>query len=231
MEFFFKSFTAVWLGVLTSISPCPLATNIAAISFIGKKVNNSWHTFLSGLSYMFGRMLAYILISVILLAGFTSVPGIAHFLQKNMNKFLGPILIVTGLFLLGILSLNFSNNLAGDKVKKFAENNHMSGAALLGIVFALSFCPVSAALFFGSLIPLSIKYDSNFIFPSLYGIGTALPVVVFAIVLAFSAKTVGKVFNKITQIEYWSRMITGVIFELVGFYFTFKYIFMFNIEF
>jgi len=216
---------------MTAISPCPLATNIAAISFIGKKVNSGWHTLLSGIAYMFGRMLAYIIISVILVAGFTSVPTIAQFLQKNMNKMLGPILIVAGLFLLGLLSMNFSGNLAGEGVKKFAEKNHMSGATLLGVLFALSFCPVSAALFFGSLIPLSIKYDSNFIFPSLYGIGTALPVVAFAIILAFSAKTVGKVFNKITQIEYWSRMTTGIVFELVGVYFTFKYIFNFNIEF
>jgi len=231
MEFFLKSFTAVWLGILTSISPCPLATNIAAISFIGKKVNNSWHTLLSGLSYMCGRMLAYIAISVILVAGVTSVPSIALFLQKNMNKMLGPILIVTGLFLLGVFKMSFSGNLAGDGVKKFAENNHMSGAALLGVLFALSFCPVSAALFFGSLIPLSIKYNSNFIYPSLYGIGTALPVVAFAIILAFSAKTVGKVFNRITQIEYWSRMLTGGLFELIGIYFTLKYLFKFDITF
>lgn len=231
MEFLLKSFTAIWLGILTSISPCPLATNIAAISFIGKKVGSGWHTLLSGLSYMFGRMLAYMLISIMLLAGLTSVPSIALFLQKNMNKFLGPILIIVGLFLLGVFKMSFSGNLAGDGVKKFAETHHMSGAALLGILFALSFCPVSAALFFGSLIPLSIKYDSNFIFPSLYGIGTALPVVAFAVILAFSAKTVGKVFNRITQVEYWSRMTTGVLFELIGIYFTLKYVFALNINF
>lgn len=217
--------SAIWLGILTSISPCPLATNIAAISYIGKRVANPRLVFLSGLLYMLGRMLAYLILGIILVAGALSIPELSYFLQENINKFLGPILIIAGIFLLELLPLNFTGFGLSRRVQGHVEDYGIWGALVLGIIFALSFCPISAALFFGSLIPLSIKYNSSFILPSLFGIGTALPVILFAFLIGLSTRLVSKVFNRLTQVELWARRITGVIFVLVGLYYSLVYIF------
>ncbi len=217
--------SAIWLGILTSISPCPLATNIAAISYIGKRLANPRLVFLSGLLYMLGRMLAYLILGIILVAGALSIPKLSYFLQENINKYLGPILIIAGIFLLELLPLNFTGFGLSRRMQGHVEDYGIWGAFLLGIIFALSFCPISAALFFGSLIPLSIKYDSGFILPSLFGIGTSLPVILFAFLIGLSTRLVSKVFNRLTQVELWARRITGVIFVLVGLYYSLVYIF------
>lgn len=223
---FLRAASALWLGILTSISPCPLATNIAAISFIGKRVGSGRHVFLSGFFYTLGRMITYLVLGVFVVAGVLSIPGLSYFLQKYMNKLLGPLLIIVGMVLLELIRLNISGgSMAGEKMKKHAEKGGIWGAGLLGIVFALSFCPVSAALFFGSLIPLSVKHRSSIMLPSLYGIGTGLPVILFAILIALGARAVGKAFNKLTQIEWWVRRITGGIFIAVGIYYSLTYIF------
>lgn len=217
--------SAFWLGILTSLSPCPLATNIAAISFIGRKVGDSHKVLLSGTAYTVGRMLAYLLLAVIVIAGILSIPGISNFLQEYMNKILGPLLILVGLVLLEIIPLRLSGISAGEKSERLARKGGLGGAAALGFIFALSLCPVSAALFFGSLIPLSVKHSSTFLLPSIYGIATGLPVLVFAFVIAFSAGSLGKLFNKMTLIDKWVRRITGVIFVAVGIYYSLIYIF------
>ena len=217
--------SAFWLGILTSISPCPLATNIAAISFIGRKVGDSRRVLFSGTAYTVGRMLAYLILAIIVIAGILSIPGISNFLQEYMNKILGPLLILVGLILLEIIPLRLSNFGAGEKSQNIAEKGGIWGAAALGFLFALSLCPVSAALFFGSLIPLSVKHNSSVLLPLIYGIATGLPVLVFAFVIAFSAGSLGKLFNRLTQIEKWVRRITGAIFVAVGIYYSLIYIF------
>jgi cytochrome c-type biogenesis protein len=217
--------SAFWFGILTSISPCPLATNIAAISYIGKHVESNRKMMLSGIFYTLGRMISYIGISLIIIAGLLSIPHVSFFLQEHMNKFLGPILLIAGLFLLEVIHFSLPDVLPKDKFSSLAENGNVLSAGLLGIIFALSFCPVSAALFFGSLIPISIKHNSVFLFPSLYGIGTSLPVFVFASIMGISTQFVGKAFNKITQFEFWARRITGVIFIAVGIYYSLIYLF------
>ena len=216
--------SAVWLGVLTSISPCPLATNIAAISYIGKRVDRPARVLLSGLVYTFGRMLAYVALGLLVVGSVLSIPDLAFFLQRHMNKALGPILILAGLLLLGIIRLNFSGYTAGEKVRRQAERLGLWGAGLLGLLFALSFCPVSAALFFGSLIPIALEQQSSLIMPTVYGLGTALPVVLFAVLVAFGARFVGKVFDRLTQFERQARRVTAVVFILVGIYYIFTYI-------
>ena len=224
-EFLLGMLTALWLGVLTSISPCPLATNIAAISFIGRRVGNSRHVFLSGVLYTLGRTFTYLFLGVLLVKSLLSAPHVSHSLQTNMNKILGPILIVVGMFLLELFRFSVPGLGLSEKMKRRVEGMGMGGAALLGIVFALSFCPVSAALFFGSLIPLAVKSGSETLLPSVYGVGTALPVVMFAVLIAFGAHSVGKVFDRITQVERWARRITGVVFIGIGIYFSLAYIF------
>ncbi len=224
-EFFLGIVSAVWLGILTSISPCPLATNIAAISFIGRRVENPRHVLLSGLLYTSGRALTYLLLGVFLVTSLLSAPYISHALQKYMNKALGPVLILVGMFLLDLLRFNFSLPGMSDTMRGRVEKMGLAGPALLGILFALSFCPVSAALFFGSLIPLALKSGSGIVLPSLYGIGTALPVVLFAVLIALGFRAVGSVFNRITQFEFWARRVTGAVFIAVGIYLSLVYIF------
>jgi len=217
--------SALWLGVLTSISPCPLATNIAAISYIGRKVGNSRQVFLTGVLYTVGRTLAYLGLAFVLVASVLSVPQISLFLQKYMHLVLGPLLIVVGMFLLGWIELNMGGGGMGEGLQKRVDAMGIWGALLLGVVFALTFCPTSAALFFGSLVPLSLKVNSSVTLPVVYGVGTALPVMVFAVLLATSAQSVGKAYNVLAKIEWWARMLTGGIFVLVGIYFSLKYVF------
>jgi len=224
-EFVIGFSTALWLGILTSISPCPLATNIAAISFIGGRVESPGRVFLAGSLYTLGRTLTYLLLSILIVTSLVSIPYLSTFLQKYMNKIMGPVLIVAGMFLLELLSVNIKGPGSSQKFQKRAEDWGLWGSALLGIVFALSFCPVSAALFFGSLIPLAVKYESSVLLPSAYGIGTALPVFVFSILIALGARSVGRAFQKITAVEFWARRITGGLFIAVGIYLSLKYIF------
>ena len=224
-EFFFGLGSALWLGVLTSISPCPLATNIAAISYIGRRVGSARNLFLSGLLYTLGRTLAYLGLAIVLVASVLSVPQIAMFLQKYMHLVLGPILILVGMFLKGLIELNLAAKGMSEGLQKRVDAMGVWGALLLGMIFALTFCPTSAALFFGSLIPLSLKMNSSVLLPVVYGVGTALPVIVFAALLATSAQSVGKAYNVLAKIEWWARMLTGVIFIVVGLYFSLKHVF------
>ncbi|MDL1977887.1 MAG: aromatic aminobenezylarsenical efflux permease ArsG family transporter [Deltaproteobacteria bacterium] len=221
----FGTLSALWLGILTSISPCPLATNIVAISFIGKGVGRPYHVLLLGLSYTFGRMIAYFVLGILITKGILSIPGVSYFLQTYLNKLLGPLLIVVGMFLVELIKVNISWAPDSDTIEKHAEKDSLRGAVLLGSLFALSFCPVSAALFFGSLIPLSVKYSSVVALPFSYGIGTGLPVILSAILLAGGARSVAKAFNKLTRVEWWVRRITGGIFILTGIYYCLTYIF------
>jgi len=224
--FLFGAATAFWLGLLTAISPCPLATNLAAISFIGRKINNSRQTLISGTAYTIGRSLTYIVIGAILVLGLTAVPSVSWFLQRYMNKILGPILIVVGMALLELFSFELPVIVSNKRMEEQAEKSGLLSSGLLGVMFALSFCPVSAALFFGSLVPLSIKHESYFIMPLLYGIGTGLPVMLFALAIAFGVKSVAQAFDKLTKVELWVRRITGTIFILIGIYFCLRFIFV-----
>lgn len=212
-------FSALWLGILTAISPCPMATNIAAISFISKNIECPYKTVWAGFLYTFGRVLTYVVLGFIVVGGLLALPSVANFLQHSINKFIGPILILIGLLLLNVIKLNFSVGVKHEKFQEFAQTSNFLGAFLLGVIFALSFCPTSAALFFGSLTSLAIEYHSKLIIPTAYGIGTGLPVVIFAIVVAFSMHKLGEIYNNIVKFEFWFRRITGGIFIVAGIYF------------
>ncbi len=217
--------SALWLGILTSISPCPLASNIAAISFIGRKVGSTRLVLLSGLLYTIGRTAAYLTLGVVIMTGLMARGEIARFLQRYLNQILGPVLILVGMLLLGLLNFAGSINLAGPGLQQRASQGNSCWAFLLGMLFALSFCPVSAGLFFGALIPLSTSNGSRFVLPTLYGVGTALPVIVFAFLMAFASWHVGKAFNRLTQIERWVRIVTGLIFIVAGIYYSLVYVY------
>jgi cytochrome c biogenesis protein CcdA len=224
-DFFLVSVSALWLGILTSISPCPLATNIAAISYVAREVNDPRRVLMSGVLYTVGRTIAYVGLAVILVMSLLSAPHVSHILQKYMNKILGPLMILVGMFLLNLIRFGWSGSGPGEEFQRRAGKMGMWGAGLLGIGFALSFCPISAALYFGSLLPLTLQHNSKFVLPSLYGIGTALPVVVFAVIIAWSANSLGNAYASITRVERWARIATGVVFIGVGIYFTLDNIF------
>ena len=153
--FYLNVISALWLGILTSISPCPMATNIAAISFITRNLESSKRVLRSGLLYSVGRMIAYVVIAVLAVASLLSLPEVAFYLEVYMGKIIGPLLIVVGIILLGVIPLSFSTSIpGGGKLQEKAGKWGIWGAALLGMIFALTFCPISGALFFGSLIPL-----------------------------------------------------------------------------
>lgn len=216
--------TAVWLGVLTSISPCPLAANIAAIGYIGRDVKSPGGALWRGVSYTLGRSISYVVLSIIIVTALLAVPDVALFLQNEFNVILGPILLLVGLILLRVLRLpvSASGSLAV-RLQNRIRNLGVLGALLLGILFALSFCPISAALYFGSLIPLSLERNSPVLLPLCYALGTAAPVVIFAVLLAFGAHLVGRAYNTLTVIERWARPVTGLIFVVVGLYYCWEY--------
>jgi cytochrome c biogenesis protein CcdA len=216
--------SALWLGILTSISPCPLATNVAAMSFIARRLESPTEAFLSGLLYTLGRTITYVGIAMIIVASLLSVPEISQLLQKQMNRILGPVLILVGMFLLELIRIDLPTSGFAGKVGDRLGGWGAWGGAALGIVFALSFCPLSAALFFASLIPLAAKWESTVLLPSLYGVGTALPVFLFALLVAFGVHAVGKAFDRLTQFSTWARRITGGLFIGIGIYFTLAYV-------
>lgn len=219
MEYFMALSSALWLGILTSISPCPLATNIAAISYVGRRVDSPSSVFTAGILYTVGRMLTYVTLGAILVSSMLSTPLVSHVLQKHMNMFLGPILILVGLFLLEIISLNIGGAGITESLQKKADALGIWGAGFLGIIFALSFCPTSAALFFGSLLPLALKHQSGLLLPGFYGVATALPVFLFAILLSMGANRVAQAYNRVIIFEKWARKITGLLFLLIGAYY------------
>jgi len=221
-SWYLNMFSAFWLGVLTSISPCPLATNVAAISFVARNLGSSQKVLWSGVLYSLGRMLVYIVIAVLAVASLLSLPEVSFFLETNMHKIIGPLLIVVGIILLEILPISFSTSFLSSSVQDRARRWGIWGSGLLGIIFALTFCPLSAALFFGSLIPLAVDGKSAVLMPSLYGLGTAMPVIGFAIVLAFGVKSLGKFFEKLTHMEKWARKATAFVFIAAGLYLLLK---------
>lgn len=217
--------SALWLGILTAISPCPLATNIAAISFIGRRVGNRRGVLLSGLLYAAGRTFTYVTLGLVITAGVLATADVSRFLQRYMNEILGPVLILLGMILLGWIGSGLSWNVASEGVQRRAARGGLLWALLLGVLFALSFCPVSAGLFFAGLVPLAIKVQSPLLLPMLYGVGTALPVVVFAFLIAFAAEGVGKAFDGLTRIETWARATAGVLFILGGIYYSLVHVY------
>jgi cytochrome c biogenesis protein CcdA len=226
MELVAVALMSLWLGILTSISPCPLATNIAAISFITRDAGRARRVFASGALYTVGRAAAYSLLAALLVSSVLSAPALSHFLQTHMGRIIGPVLVLAGMALLGLIRVpGFSG--AGDPARlqrRFARMG-VWGAAILGFVFALSFCPVSAALFFGSLLPLALAGESRVLLPSLYGIGTALPVLALAFAVALGARSFAGVFARAASVERWLRGATGVVFIATGVYLSLTNIF------
>ncbi|MDA9344154.1 aromatic aminobenezylarsenical efflux permease ArsG family transporter [Algibacter sp.] len=213
--------SAFILGLMTAISPCPLATNITSTAFISKNISSKRKVFLSGLLYSLGRGFSYTSIGLILYFG-ASKFHIARFFNQNGEKYLGPLLILIGLIMLNIIKLNFlvKSNFQEKLSEKFKDKG-LLGSFMIGVVFALAFCPYSGALFFGMLIPMTIASADGLYLPIVFAFGTGLPVILFTYLLAFTVGKVGVFYNKITKIEKIMRTVAGVVFILTGLYYVF----------
>ena len=210
--------TALVLGLLTAISPCPLATNITAIGFIGKDLEKRNRVFFNGLFYTLGRVISYTLIPLIIYFGADQFK-LSGFFQRYGEKIIGPLLLLIGIFMLDIIRINFpglgrlSEKMENKKSWRFID------AVLLGIVFALAFCPYSGVLYFGMLVPLTISSPSGFYLPVIFAIATGIPVIIFAWVLAYTVSGIGGLYNKITVFELWFRRVIAILLSIVGIYY------------
>lgn len=211
--------TAFLIGILTSISPCPLATNITAIAFISKNINNPRNTIIKGFVYTLGRGTTYMILSIIMYFGISSFQ-ISRIFEGWGDKVLGPILIIIGLVMLGVIKFpSVGKNELLEKVKlKIASKGNL-GAFLLGMLFALAFCPYSAVLFFGVLTPLVLRTTEWVFLPQFFALGTGLPVIVFSFLIAFSVQRVSRIFKIVSNIERSVRYIVASIFLIVGIYY------------
>lgn len=210
--------TAFVLGLMTAISPCPLATNISAIGFISRDIENQKRVFYNGLTYTLGRAISYTGLAVILYSG-ASKMQVSMLFQGWGEKILGPFLILTGLLMLDVIKLNFPGfSRLTDKIGERSKGSYWS-TLLLGMVFALAFCPYSGVLYFAMLIPLTISSASGLYLPVVFAIATGLPVILFAWLLAFAVGNVGKMYNRIKVFELWFRRVVSVVFIGVGIYY------------
>ncbi|HKL72464.1 MAG TPA: aromatic aminobenezylarsenical efflux permease ArsG family transporter [Marinilabiliaceae bacterium] len=220
----FPIFTAFILGLMTAISPCPLATNITAIGYVSKDIVNQRKVFVNGLVYTLGRAISYTAIGLLFFFG-ASQFEFAGFFQEWGEKLLGPLLIIIGFFMLGVLKLNIPGMDFFSQKMEGKSNSGFWGVLLLGIVYALAFCPYSGVLYFGMLIPMTISSASGLYLPLFFAIATGLPVIIFAWLLAFSVGSIGNVYNKLKVFEIWFRRILAVLFIAVGAYYLFTVFF------
>lgn len=216
-----NSSTLVWtaflLGLLTALSPCPLATNIAAIGFIGKDIENRKRIFRNGLLYTLGRILSYTLLGVVLiliLKEGSNMFGIQKTIGVWGELVLGPLLFLIGLFML-----------LGDRLNlpQFGFQGNAEGLARKGgwgALFALAFCPTSGVFYFGMLIPMSATATAGYLLPVVFAIATAIPVLVVAWILAFSVQQLGSFYGKMQKVQKWMNRIVGVLFIVIGIYYS-----------
>lgn len=222
-----------WLGLLTAVSPCPLTTNIAAISFLGRSAGNWPRVLLSAMLYALGRTIVYVGLGAALLWAFGAMaggdglrefasPASRHF-QRYGNIVMGPALLLIGMIMLGLIELNISVGVGGSKLQERLAKGGAIWALPLGVLFALAFCPPSVAMFLSAMV-ISLESGSAILPPLVYGIGTAVPVIAFAFIIAFASQSVGKAFNRLTQVERILRAVTGSVFILAGLYYCLAYI-------
>jgi cytochrome c biogenesis protein CcdA len=209
---------ALWLGVLTSVSPCPMATNVAAIGYLARSSHSRAMQLLAGLLYAAGRALAYALVGALITWGLMSAPAVSIFLQKHLGQLIGPLLVFVGMVLLGLLPGLPSFGIVGNRISKRVADMGVWGAGLLGFLFAMAFCPVSGALFFGSLLPMAVARESVVLLPVCYGVGSALPVLFFGILLTVARQSASRAMGRLQRIDRWLMPATGWILVAAGLY-------------
>ncbi len=213
--------SALVLGFMTSISPCPLATNITAVGFISKDIDNRNRVFINGLLYTLGRAITYTAIALVLYLGADQFK-FSGFFQQYGEKILGPLLIIIGLFMLDVIKIKFPG-MSGlsSKMENKLRWSYFD-AILLGMLFALAFCPYSGVLYFGMLVPMTISSASGLYLPVLFAIATGIPVIIVSWILAYTLSGIGGFYNKIKSFEIWFRRVIAALFIIVGIYYVFR---------
>jgi cytochrome c biogenesis protein CcdA len=211
-------FSAFILGLMTAISPCPLATNITAIAYIGKDLENRRKVFYNGLVYTLGRMVSYTGVGMAIYYG-ASGYKISELFHGYGERLLGPALLIIGILLLNIIPFGWLRTGKVDWGKKLkVDSGSFLSMFLLGVVFALAFCPYSGVLYFLILIPLTIE-SANLLLPPVYALATGLPVIIVAWLIAFTLSGIGSFYNSIKIFERWFRRLVAVVFIIAGSYF------------
>lgn len=219
----FPILSAFILGIMAAISPCPLATNITAIAYIGKNIENKRGVFINGIIYTLGRAVTYVGIAAILYYGANTF-HVASFFSKYGERLLGPVMIVIGFLMFDFVKIKLPGlGKITDRFQQEGKKVSWVSSLLLGILFALAFCPYCAMLFFGMLMPLTIASPAGLALPLVFSIATGLPVIIFAFLIAYTLSSVGGLYNKLRIFEKWFRRVVAVLFILVGFYFVFTY--------
>lgn len=210
--------TAFVLGLMTAISPCPLAMNITAVGFIGRDIDNRNRVFINGLLYTLGRVISYTALALIIFFGADQLK-FSVFFQQHGEKIAGPLLIIIGLFMLDIIKINFPGiSSLTSKIESKKKWGSLD-AILLGFLFALAFCPYSGILYFGMLVPMTVANPSGMYLPVIYAIATGIPVIIFAWLIAYTISGIGSVYNKIRSFELWFRRIVALLFIGIGMYY------------
>jgi cytochrome c biogenesis protein CcdA len=207
------------LGLLMAISPCPLATNIAAIAYVSQRAAERRQAAITSALYTLGRILTYSVIGILIIKVGLEIPGLANALQNTGDKIIGPILIAVGIVLLFSNRLRFGNSGVLSSLGEKVSRQGMVGGFLLGIIFALAFCPYSAVLYFGVLIPLALKSAGGVGLPTVFAIGTGLPVLIFGLALSFGVSRVSSWFNAITRAQNIIRIVTSWVLVGIGIYY------------
>jgi len=210
--------TALLLGLMTAISPCPLAMNITAIGFIGRDIEERNRVFINGLLYTLGRAITYTLIALVIFFGADQLK-FSVFFQQHGEKIAGPLLIVIGMFMLDFIKINFPvlNGLTS-RMKNKKKWGYID-ALLLGLLFALAFCPYSGVLYFGMLVPLTVSSPSGLYLPVVFAMATGIPVIVFAWFIAYTLSGIGNLYKKIKSFELWFRRVIAILFIVTGIYY------------
>jgi len=211
--------TAFILGLMTAISPCPLATNISAIGFISRDIEDRKRVFGNGLVYTLGRAISYTTLALILFFG-ASQMHVSRLFQGWGEKLLAPLLILIGLFMLGVIKIKFPGlSRLTDTIEQQGKSSYWT-ALLLGVVFAMAFCPYSGVLFFAMLMPMTIASVGGLYLPIVFAVATGLPVILFAWLIAYAIGNVGKLYNSIKSFERWFRRVIAVLFIIAGLYYS-----------
>jgi len=207
------------LGWITAVSPCPLAMNITAIAYLSKDLANKRKVFLNGVVYTLGRMFSYTALAGIVFFG-ASKFQVARFFQQIDGIWIGIALFVFGILMLDVIKLNipFFSKITNTVSNKKIKRNYLN-VFLLGIVFALAFCPYSAVLYFGGLIPLTLASSAGLLLPPVFAIATGLPVIMIAWLLAYSVSSIGNFYNRMKSFEKWFKRVIATVFIIVGIYY------------
>ncbi len=215
--------TAFGLGIWTALQPCPMATNLAAVSYLGRRVDRPIKVLLAGLLFALGQAIAYVALAILLLGGMGSTWRLSTFLQENVTLVLGPLWILAAMVLLDMIRFRLPGVTIGPKWQARVDAWGPWSALPLGIVLALAFCPASATCFFVSLMTILATHQSRIVLPVVYAAGSALPVAVFAVVIAYAARSLGRFWNRGVEIQLWLRRIGGVVLIVIGIHFSLRY--------